>query len=623
MTDITCPLCGKPNPPEQDECLYCQAPLKGGGFIAPAEPAAEGSQVPPSEKPGEEAPPARPDLFSSLEDAVPDWLKETEASFLESPAPETEGPTPEQISDQIDALINQPPASAEGRGPAIDDDWLASLLAEAGLNEPSMEDVGAAQDQGGIELEPTVTSPDAPEEELPIAPEQVQKPDWVSDLEAGSTIKLEGGMPPGEPPDRGLEVSETTGQEGPGEVEIPDWVGKPVPEPSTPSAQETEKPLAPADLPGWLEALRPSEDLSPSEPVEDLTTAEIVKAGPLVGLRGVISAHPSAIRARKPPTYSIKLRVTDEQHARVEMMEELLANEQKPKPLPSKPIISSRNITRLVVALVLILPVIWAVFTGSQRVPPPQPNTIPGVVNFTQSIQRLPVGAPVLLAFDYEAGFSGEMNLAISTAISQLLMKNAFMTLVTTTSSGAALAESLMNASLSTAGMLEGSSSYTNLGYIPGGTLGLLGLANSPKAVLPYSLDGDNVWAVAPLNTISSVADFNAVLLITNDPDNARSWIEQVGPLLQEAGTPLLIITSAQAEPLVRPYYEAVPAQVQGMVSGLAGGLAYAQTTGGLPQNGTWDAFSVGVTVSGLVILAGAITGVVVKMTMAKNKKES
>jgi len=616
-------MCRKPNTPVQEECLYCQAPLKGAGFIAPAEPAAEGSQVPPSEEPGEEAPPAQSDLFSSLEDAVPDWLKETEASFLESPAPEAEGPTSEQLSDQIDALINQPLTSSEGQGPAIDDDWLASLLAEAGLNEPSIEDLGTAQDQGGIELEPTGTSQDEPGEEPPIAPEQVQKPDWVSHLEAGSTIKLEGGMPPGEPPDRGLQVSETTGQEGPGEVEIPDWVGKPGPEADTPSAPETEKPLAPADLPGWLEALKPSEDLSPSEPVEDLTTAEVVKAGPLMGLRGVLSAHPSAIRARKPPTYSIKLRVTDEQHARVEMMEELLANEQKPKPLPSKPIISSRNITRLVVALVLILPVIWAIFTGSQRVPLPQPNIIPGVVNCTQSVQRLPVGASVLLAFDYEAGFSGEMNLAVSTAISQLLMKNAFMTLVTTTSSGAALAESLMNASLSTAGIPEGTSAYTNLGYIPGGTLGLLGLATSPRAVLPYSLDGDNVWAAAPLNTISGVADFSAVLLITHDPDIARSWIEQVGPLLQEAGTPLLLITSAQAEPLVRPYYEAVPAQVQGMVPGLAGGLAYGQTTGGSPQNGTWDAFSAGVTASVLVILAGAITGVVVKMIKAKNKKES
>ena len=37
MTDIICPLCGKPNPPDLDECKFCQAPLKTGGFIAPSE----------------------------------------------------------------------------------------------------------------------------------------------------------------------------------------------------------------------------------------------------------------------------------------------------------------------------------------------------------------------------------------------------------------------------------------------------------------------------------------------------------------------------------------------------------------------------------------------------------
>jgi hypothetical protein len=214
------------------------------------------------------------------------------------------------------------------------------------------------------------------------------------------------------------------------------------------------------------------------------------------------------------------------------------------------------------------------------------------------------------------------MNLAVSTLLNQLMLKNLYFTLVTTTPSGPALAEGLIDDITQEGGGLGSYSNYTNLGYIPGGTLGLLGLANSPKSVLPYSLDSVNVWATAPLNTISAINDFSVVIVLTNDPDTARSWIEQVGPVLRKDETPLLMVTSSQAEPLVRPYYEAQPKQVQGMVAGLVGGLAYGRTVGNIQQNGAWDAYSVGITISALIILVGSIIGVVVKMPSSNKKKE-
>jgi hypothetical protein len=83
-----------------------------------------------------------------------------------------------------------------------------------------------------------------------------------------------------------------------------------------------------------------------------------------------------------------------------------------------------------------------------------------------------------------------------------------------------------------------------------------------------------------------------------------------------------LIVTSSQAEPLLRPYYDAVPSQVQGLVAGLVGGLALARTVGSLQQNGVWDAFSIGITVSVVIILAGSIIGGVYQMRTTGTKKE-
>ena len=343
-----------------------------------------------------------------------------------------------------------------------------------------------------------------------------------------------------------------------------------------------------------------------------------------MGLRGVISPHPSAIRARKPPTYSIKLRVTDEQKARVEMMEALLADEEKPTPLPTPPIITSRNIFRIIIAVALLLPIIWMIITGRQNAAQPQTGNIPGVVDFTQQIQKLPLGAVVLVAFDYEAGFSGELNVAVSNVITQLMNKSTYLALVATTPSGPALGESAIKAVYSN---LVGNSatypSYANLGYIPGGTLGLAGLAASPRSVVPYSLNNENAWASAQLNAIETIKDFNAVIVLTNDSDTARIWIEQVGTQLQDAGKPLLFVSSSQAEPLILPYYEASPSQVQGLIGGLAGGVAYARSVGNIQQNGVWDAYSVAVTVSILIIIIGSIASGVVKTLAAEKKKES
>jgi len=630
MTDIICPLCGKTNPPDRDECQYCQAPLKTSGFI-PSSDQDEISQLfPPSSKPGEEENlTSQTEATSPLEDAIPDWLKQTEANFLEKSEAELEVPTPDNISEQIDSLLNQPFTPASDEKPAIDDEWLASLLAEAGATEPApvasqeeISDEGAGAAETDI-TESHIEEPDEEEQQLPA--ELPQKPDWLTNLEAASPIKLEGGIPPArEPVERAIGV-EAAGEEeeGPSQ-DIPDWISKPGLEVSTPSAKESEQPIAPAELPGWLEAFRPDEEVSPTRPVEDLSAADIVTAGPLVGLRGVISPRSSAIRASKPPTYSIKLRVTDEQQARVEMMKAMLADEDKPRPLPSQPAITSWTIFRLVIAVVLILPIFWMIISRSQQAPAPQPGDFPGMVDFTQQVQLLPNGAPVLLAFDYEVGFSGEMNLAISTVIDQLISKSAYLTLVSTTPSGPALAESLLkNIGSSEEGNPAPYSYYTDLGYIPGGTMGLLGLATSPRSVLPYSLDGNNVWTFAPLNTISSIKDFSAVFVMTNDPDTARAWIEQTGPSLQAEGTPLLIVSSAQAEPLIRPYYEATPKQVQGLVAGLAGGLAYGRTVGSTQQNGVWDALSIGVTISVLIILIGSIASVILIMLASEKKKGS
>jgi hypothetical protein len=61
---------------------------------------------------------------------------------------------------------------------------------------------------------------------------------------------------------------------------------------------------------------------------------------------------------------------------------------------------------------------------------------------------------------------------------------------------------------------------------------------------------------------------------------------------------------SAQAEPMIRPYY---PAQIQGLVSGLAGGAAYQQSGPYL----YWDSYAVGMIAAELLIVIGGVWALV------------
>jgi len=147
---------------------------------------------------------------------------------------------------------------------------------------------------------------------------------------------------------------------------------------------------------------------------------------------------------------------------------------------------------------------------------------------------------------------------------------------------------------------------YTNLGFIPGSPAGLLSFAISPQEVAPFGQDGTPAWQRQPLESVDALSKFALAIVITQSPDTARIWIEQVEPYLGE--TPLVMVISAQAEPLVRPYYQAVPQLVQGMVTGLTGGAAYDRLNGrqGLAVD-YWNAFSLGLVIASGLILAGGL----------------
>ncbi|MEE8568364.1 MAG: hypothetical protein V3S81_07120, partial [Anaerolineales bacterium] len=108
---------------------------------------------------------------------------------------------------------------------------------------------------------------------------------------------------------------------------------------------------------------------------------------------------------------------------------------------------------------------------------------------------------------------------------------------------------------------------------------------------------------------VHRLSDFNLVIVITAGTDTARTWVEQTHPWI--GNTPLVMVLSTGAEPLVRPYFEASEPQVDGILTGLPAAVSYRQYSGLPLDTGVqWDAFGIGMLAVELILIAGGAYGV-------------
>ena len=212
----------------------------------------------------------------------------------------------------------------------------------------------------------------------------------------------------------------------------------------------------------------------------------------------------------------------------------------------------------------------------------------------------------MLIAIDYDPGFTGEMTAAALPVIDQLMLQRNTMVVVSSTPTGLAQAEVLLSTVARYGGHQQGAANnYIMLGYIPGAEIGLQGFARNPRATLSGTLESKVAWLSPALRSVQTVADFSMLVLITNRPDGAQRWIEQVGPF---KASPLVLILSSQATPVIYPYFAASPRQVDGIVSGLEGGVAYEDIQGRTGYARTfWAPLNLGLVAAlGLIVIGGS-----------------
>jgi hypothetical protein len=350
-----------------------------------------------------------------------------------------------------------------------------------------------------------------------------------------------------------------------------------------------------------------------SDAGEGTTTDQYMEdTGPLAGLRGVLPAVSGVGPSSVPKAYSIKLQASAEQQSGASMLEQMLAAEINPKPIITQPIMLSQRLLRWVIALVLLVVVAGSIFTGTRINPTPlgvSPETKVFLEDFVQG--SLPADAPVLVIFDYDPALAGELESAAAPLIDYMILQKApRLSLLSSTPTGPGLAEQFMRLENTQASIYyQAGLRFINLGYLPGGAAGVLAFAENPVATKPVSIDGGNPWETPVLQGVSRLSDFAAMILLTNDVETARIWIEQTETA--RGDTHFIVISSAQSGPLIQPYLQS--GQVDVMLTGLDGGAPIEQFNAGRPglARRYWDAYGFGLLAALAMVAFGSLWSLV------------
>ena len=390
-------------------------------------------------------------------------------------------------------------------------------------------------------------------------------------------------------------------------VDMPDWLSRPAPEeeiekqPSEDIGIHAEggEALAPVDLPSWVQAMRPVEAvLSEAAAAED---QPVEREGPLAGFRGVIPVVPIG-SSRRPQPVPLKLQATQEQQASAAIMEQILASEISPRALPSASTFASQRVLRLTIAALLLVLLSAAIFMHTQILPV-SPTLPIDVDAASRAVELIPDNSSVLVVMDYQPSLAGEMEAVSGSLLNHLtLLRHPNLSFISTSTNGPGLVNRLLrntSANNPDGFAYQEGQNYLNLGYLPGGESGVLAFVQSPQAALP----------TMSANIPGSFSGYSAVILLSDHADSARSWIEQLQTAKQAdpaiVNQPLLVVSSAQAGPMLQPYVSS--RQITGLVNGLSDAVRFeaSKSRPGLARS-YWDTFGVGVILAVILIMLGS-----------------
>ena len=568
-----------------------------------------------------------PDAPTPIDSDDSDWLGKLES--WKSGNEETPAEANAPVSDQFTDRIPESPAGKETSlpvqpaAPASDNiDWLNDFKADTGApEEPAEIERQEAEATAGQKpkLVPEAIPAENPEKtsenssapiEEPKAVEPVAapsaEPDWLMDFQsldpskdiASQVIPQNEPSPTVKPPFSGRDMM--------------NWISKDQ-QPAAAvekveDAAAQDENIEPAALPPWLQALRPNK-LKRGSASGKAEAADENPKSPLAGIEGALQGDALHQFYTRPQIYANTLKITPEQENHLLRLQNIAGEARWETHEPAAGKSSNGKLLRIITSLLMIGGVLFSTLTNKTALA--APSMYPqAVVQSYDLISAQTSDKPVLIAADFDGSLYGEMKWSSEAILKQLIAQDVPIAYLSTTQVGATLLQQALGDLASETPDYVTTDRTVNLGYLAGGTVGLQALAENPQATMPLSTALKPAWENTPLESIEKISDFGALIVITENADTARYWIEQVKPSLGE--TPLLVVISAQSAPMLQPYFDS--GQVNGYIAGQSDGAAYEKLSGSEGSASThFSTLQVSLLVVAILVLVGGLISLIVR----------
>ena len=621
--EIVCPNCGKINPKTAEFCSDCltrfsideQLPEETPEWLKKIRERsqAEKPPTPPLGDFGE----AEDRTFGNEAEAaeeIPDWLRNISPN--QAPPPEFHEETTADWMARLHELIPPSDDNPAGQSTTLySEEELAAMAAAARkINALTQDppDEGPTRPLGVPKEEPSdfMYEPTAGADEPPSAIANPHESAFVDEPPTGGFPAEQ--LPAGVEPASEIPAARLDGMV---EDSVP-WMREPAASPS-PDLIENESEQNLPDI-----APVPEPELTVKEPAAKTPKPAPVpeepesQANPFASLFGddepdngdkpenLIPAGIIQPRYDRPAELSARLEISDTQKSSIDLLKRMLTGEMRPSgPVKNTSRFSGR-IWRLIIGILLIGVMLYPLITGDQLTGQ-QVLFSPGVVAMHASIKALPENGRILVITDYEPAFAGEMKAASAGVIDSLMMKGMNFSLLSTVPTGPVLSRDLINT------VRPASSGYqpekiAYLGYLPGGTTGMLDFIRNPRAAMPLLDTGRYAWTYPATQAVNTIQDYAAILVITENSEIGRAWLEQLYTAIPDK--PILMVVSAQSAPLMRPYLDST--QLKGLVGGRVEGAMYDRIMEAPSRQPAVNAsYQAGMLLAAVLILLGGVIG--------------
>lgn len=337
--------------------------------------------------------------------------------------------------------------------------------------------------------------------------------------------------------------------------------------------EEEGKPDAEQEPPPEEQAVEP--ERAPEEKEEG--TLPQVAAHPLEGVEerlplegGISLPHRAEPRSFEEPT--------EEERADAELLRRIAQEgtplQEPPSKGEAKGLQPLSGLGRVLLHLLVLLAALAPFFTGGQTAHWVLPRWNVGELAYTAS--QLSSHTPVLVSFDYSPSYAGELDPLALALVRQLAAQSVPMVAMSTKPEGVGAAEKIYATVTDEVEDYYYGDDYAILGYLSGQDAGLRTLRKGlDRAFREDHVRRQPLSALPVTSDITSVEDVEHIIVLSDETDIVRRWIEQVR---RESIVPLHALVSTRIEPLLVPYEQA--GQLETLIGGAYGAAEYEEASG-------------------------------------------